>query len=172
MSELAKNILLRITPSGASLIIDGEEFPYHIAAEDIVIQGGSDGFSFARVSILAESITVGADLGEYDTGEFSGSDDPIRIEHTSAGSPDPNPWDVGWTFTFNEVEKPPSSVLAIEGVNEPNERKYLVRNDNNPNEWGWSENTVFDPLWGGDTWNRWEPSWGDQQFRVCKTVVK
>lgn len=69
MAEKAKVIHLQITPEGATLMVNGTEFPFDIAAEDIVVQGASGGPTFARVSILAEAVIVTADLGPVEQPE-------------------------------------------------------------------------------------------------------
>jgi hypothetical protein len=63
MAKLVGTAELIITPEKSVLLVDGEEFPYHIAADDIEIVTLPNGASFFRVSVYAESVQVRADLG-------------------------------------------------------------------------------------------------------------
>lgn len=157
MSELAKSILLQITPSGTKLLINGTEFQYHVAAEDLVVHGQRDGFAFARVSILAEQVTVSADLSN-----------PVEVTETEQTHPAPAPWTKGWRFVMEATEKPPGSVRILRCVGDSSHYPLLVRVKKDLWAWGNERNELIDSG-EGESWSVWsdpEGVWASAEFVV------
>jgi hypothetical protein len=131
MAKLVGTAELIITPEKSVLLVDGEEFPYHIAADDIEIVTLPNGASFFRVSVYAESVQVRADLGAR--GSFTV--DTAAEANTPWGKP-------GDVIIINGNTPPPDShILTLEelDVERTDTLIYLVRvPGGEQDKWSWS----------------------------------
>lgn len=132
----AKHAVLSIKPTGSSLTFDGEEFPYDIAAEEIVVNQAGNGLSTVTLTILVESVTVDADL----TGT-------IRETKT-----DKNGWPatpeaaLGMLLLVSkDTPQPPIYVTCLHDFEAKHNGAlvYLVRCHNN--KWAWESTPSVDP---------------------------
>lgn len=171
MPELPNHIQLIIEPEGGKLLIDGAEFPYEIAAEDIELHGHVDSLSYVRVSILANKVSLSANLGSVtskpEDPETASSWNGEVLEVTPEWfSAPPKLWGLGYEFTLDPNQEPPASVLAIE---EPDTKfcPFLVRAEDG---WGWVTNPSETPRSGTvSPWNWWARKsleWIDKTFTV------
>lgn len=126
--QLAKTALLKIVAGGSSsLIIDGEEFPWHISADDISITQQA-GLNLVSITLLVENIEVMANLS------------PTSNEPSEEMEPEPPKWGVPGDFLVLQEDTPipTNRVNVLKGEVEDMTIPYLVRTGKGLDAWVWS----------------------------------
>jgi hypothetical protein len=126
--QLAKTALLKIVAGGSSsLIIDGEEFPWHISADDISITQHA-GLNLVSITLLVESIEVTATLSTT-SNESSEEMDPKSPR-----------WGVPGDYLILQEDTPiPTNKVNVLKVGvEDLSLPYLVRTGKDLDAWVWS----------------------------------
>lgn len=146
--KTAKHALLNIVAGGSSsLIIDGEEFPWDIAAEDIVVTQ-MQGLSLVRVSILVESTTVAANLSSMP-------------EQASWGRP-------GDFIILREGTSDPPDTVNVFRTDDNMRLNHLVRTGKGLNTWTWSDSDQPGPVEGALSWDEVVRTWPGDKLTVVR----
>ena len=146
MSKRIGEIMIEVG-NPTRLFLDGEEFPYDVLADDLVMitQGGS---TFLRVSIVADRgvtkfVTMPSQPPVQDHWAGVKKGDIVKI----GGTPEPQN-----IYEFRQVGEQLAPILR----RLPNGR------------WAWFDE---DEQWGDDTWEEWVSSgveWSKLDFEVTK----
>jgi hypothetical protein len=138
MAKLVGTAELVITPKKSVLVVDGQEFPFHILADDIEVVTTPDGTSFFRVSVLAQSVQVRADLGAepivpVESGPWDGVSEGDEVQ------------------AFLHMPEPPYRITVLEEIGCVTANKFLVRAGSG---WLWSTEPRVEKT-EGDPWKKW-----------------
>lgn len=168
MADLAKKIELLIKDKRPhSLLVDGEEFPWHILSDGVLLTSEMDGVPVAYVAILAEKIETRFVSGTIDSKPEPNAPDTPKLETVDELS-------LGDSFILTEDSAEPSdNVLAFKEVG-TGTLPYLVRVSDG---WMWTHTlpgTNELPLTGPSDWT-WEyvrASWAGSHLWVAAVALE
>jgi hypothetical protein len=167
MAKFVGTAELIITPEKSVLLVDGEEFPFDIAADDIEVTTLPNGASFFRVSVYARSVQVRADLGSSPAKDSES--DPAEAP---ADPPVNQPWagmvEGDEIQAYPGMPEPPESIRAIKEI-DSQFLPYLIRGNEG---WSWSR-TPYEQIYDGEPWKSWFKRPGEgfttSRFKVVRT---
>lgn len=163
MADVAKKIELVIKDSGPhSLLVDGEEFPWHILSDGVLLTSEVDGMPVAYVAILAEKIETRFENGSVDSKPVDSSD--ITVQGLTDGDTITLDRDVPWA---------PMKAWAFKHVGFNSDFRYLIRVGEG-DLWTWatrvpeSRGDTIGRVSGGFSWSELVGDYAGEQLEVLR----